>query len=180
VILGEDHAIQRRVRVATERERGYEWIVARVGAVVTDLLADAPECDVVGVGTPGSVSRRTGTLKNSNTICLNGRPLAGDLEAHLGMPVRLGPTAKLQLAVDAEHPDDNTESLSAGAELQYRKLGALRLGWQKAFQQDAEVGLTAGGGVQGTLDTFAYRLDYAWAAHGRLGSTHRFALDLNF
>ena len=98
----------------------------------------------------------------------------------LGMPVRLGPTAKLQLAVDAEHPDDNTESLSAGAELQYRKLGALRLGWQKAFQQDAEVGLTAGGGVQGTLDTFAYRLDYAWAAHGRLGSTHRFALDLNF
>jgi fructokinase len=89
VILGEDHAIQRRVRVATERERGYEWIVARVGAVVTDLLADAPECDVVGVGTPGSVSRRTGTLKNSNTICLNGRPLAADLEAHLGMPVRL-------------------------------------------------------------------------------------------
>jgi fructokinase len=89
VILGEDHAIQRRVRVATERERGYEWIVARVGAVVTDLLADAPECDVVGVGTPGSVSRRTGTLKNSNTICLNGRPLVADLEAHLGMPVRL-------------------------------------------------------------------------------------------
>jgi fructokinase len=89
VILGEDHAIQRRVRVATERERGYEWIVARIGAVVTDLLADAPECDVVGVGTPGSVSRRTGTLKNSNTICLNGRPLAADLEAHLGMPVRL-------------------------------------------------------------------------------------------
>jgi len=89
VILGEDHAIERRVRVPTERERGYEWIVARVGAVVTELLADAPECGVVGVGTPGSVSRRTGTLKNSNTLCLNGRPLAADLEAHLGMPVRL-------------------------------------------------------------------------------------------
>jgi len=89
VILGEDHAIERRVRVPTERERGYEWIVARVGAVVTELLADAPECDAVGIGTPGSVSRRTGTLKNSNTVCLNGRPLAADLEAHLGMPVRL-------------------------------------------------------------------------------------------
>jgi hypothetical protein len=97
-----------------------------------------------------------------------------------GMPVRFSPATVLQLAVDAEHPNDNTESLSAGAELAYKKLAALRMGWQKAFQQDAEVGFTAGGGVRGTLESFAYRLDYAWAAHGRLGSTHRFALVMNF
>jgi fructokinase len=41
------------------------------------------------VGTPGSLSRRTGLLRNSNTQCLNGRDLAGDLEARLGRPVVL-------------------------------------------------------------------------------------------
>jgi hypothetical protein len=98
----------------------------------------------------------------------------------LGLPVRLSQVAQLELVLDAEHPNDNTESMSAGAELEYRKVAALRVGWQKAFQQDTEVGLTAGGGVQGTLESFAYRLDYAWAAHGRLGSTHRFGLVMNF
>jgi fructokinase len=38
----------------------------------------------LGVGTPGAVSRRTGLLKNSNTTCLNGMPLARDLRARLG------------------------------------------------------------------------------------------------
>jgi fructokinase len=89
VILDADHTVVRRVRVPTERERGYEWIIGRVGAVVADLLDDAPGCGLVGIGTPGSPSRRTGLLKNSNTICLNGRPLAADLEAQIGIPVRL-------------------------------------------------------------------------------------------
>ena len=89
MILDEEHAIVRRVRVATERERGYDWILGRVAAVVEDLVRDVPGCDVVGIGTPGSLSRRTGTLKNSNTICLNGQPIAADLETRLGLPVRL-------------------------------------------------------------------------------------------
>ncbi|TMB09735.1 MAG: ROK family protein, partial [Deltaproteobacteria bacterium] len=32
---------------------------------------------------------RDGTLKNSNTTCLNGRPVHADLERRLGLPVRL-------------------------------------------------------------------------------------------
>ena len=43
----------------------------------------------LSIGTPGSLSRRTGTLKNSNTVCLNGQPLAADLEARLGLRVRM-------------------------------------------------------------------------------------------
>ena len=89
MILDEEHAIVRRVRVATERERGYDWILGRIAAVVDDLMRDVPDCDVVGIGTPGSLSRRTGTLKNSNTICLNGQPVVADLETRLGLPVCL-------------------------------------------------------------------------------------------
>jgi len=78
-----------RLRLATEREHGYEHIVGRVVEVVAALRPHAPDARVVGIGTPGSLSARDGTLKNSNTTCLNGRPLREDLEARLGLPVRL-------------------------------------------------------------------------------------------
>ncbi len=43
----------------------------------------------VGFGTPGAISKATGLLKNSNSTCLNGQPLAQDLEKRLGRPVRI-------------------------------------------------------------------------------------------
>ena len=43
----------------------------------------------VGIGTPGAISRATGLLKNSNSVCLNGQPLVQDLEALLERPVRI-------------------------------------------------------------------------------------------
>jgi hypothetical protein len=100
--------------------------------------------------------------------------------AGIGLPVRVGNAQWLHLALDARHPNDNTESVSAGAEYRFRDLLALRLGWQDAFEEDTETGLTAGGGLGGKLDVYAYRLDYAWADHGRLGSTHRFSVALQF
>src|SRR5438445_10612782 len=89
VVLGEDLEPVERRRVPTDRERGYEHIVERIASLVHDLRVAAPACDLVGVGTPGSLSARDGTLKNSNTLCLNGRPLHADLERRLGCRVRL-------------------------------------------------------------------------------------------
>lgn len=43
----------------------------------------------VGIGTPGAVSRATGRLKNSNSVCLNDQPLREDLESVLARPVRI-------------------------------------------------------------------------------------------
>src|SRR2546422_7467678 len=77
-----------RVRIATERERGYDHILGRVAEVVAALRPHAPEAGVVGIGTPGSLSARDGTLKNSNTTCLNGRPVHADREGRLGLAVR--------------------------------------------------------------------------------------------
>lgn len=42
----------------------------------------------IGIGTPGSISNKTGFLKNSNSTCLNGKPLRSDLEARLNRPLR--------------------------------------------------------------------------------------------
>lgn len=43
----------------------------------------------VGIGTPGALSRRTGLLKNSNSACLNGKPIIQDLESLLHRSIRL-------------------------------------------------------------------------------------------
>lgn len=43
----------------------------------------------IGVGAPGSVSPRTGVVRNANAAWLNGRRFAEDLEAALGRPVKL-------------------------------------------------------------------------------------------
>jgi hypothetical protein len=98
----------------------------------------------------------------------------------VGMPFRLNPQTSLQLAVDAFHPSDNTEGMSAGAELEYLRRFALRAGWQDAFQRDTEVGLTLGGGARGKLDVYGYQVDYGWADHRRLGGTHRVTIGLSF
>lgn len=80
-----------RLRVPTDAHRGYESIVARIGELVAQLEAASgtKRPAVLGCGTPGALEPATGWLKNSNTICLNGRPLGRDLSAALGIEVRL-------------------------------------------------------------------------------------------
>ncbi|UDF03084.1 ROK family protein [Asticcacaulis sp. AND118] len=43
----------------------------------------------IGIGSPGSVSPRSGLMRNANSTYLNGRTFREDLEATLGRPVRL-------------------------------------------------------------------------------------------
>src|SRR6185295_7080148 len=81
IVLGADGPPLLRERIATESFRGYEHILDRIVHLVARLRAAAPECTTIGMGTPGAFSRRDGTLKNSNTVCLNGRHLREDLEA---------------------------------------------------------------------------------------------------
>jgi len=80
-----------RLRVATESQRGYDHVVGRIRSAV-DQLQDATGLQrprVIGVGTPGTTEPATGLLKNSNTVCLNGRPLGADLSLALGVDARL-------------------------------------------------------------------------------------------
>lgn len=80
-----------RVRVATESDHGYDHVLGRIGLVVR-MLEEASgnrRPTVIGFGTPGTTEPSTGLLKNSNTVCLNGRPLARDLSATLGVDARL-------------------------------------------------------------------------------------------
>ncbi len=80
-----------RSRAATESEHGYDHIIGRVCALVADLEASTgrARASVIGVATPGTAEPTTGALRNSNTVSLNGRPLARDLSSALGAEVRI-------------------------------------------------------------------------------------------
>ena len=43
----------------------------------------------VGIGTPGSLSPATGLLQNSNSVCMNGKPVKADIEKLLKREVRM-------------------------------------------------------------------------------------------
>jgi len=78
-----------RHRIPTESARGYEHIIESVAFVIEACRRAAPECTTIGIGTPGAVSSRYGTMKNCNTTCLNGRRLPQDLTERLRLQVRV-------------------------------------------------------------------------------------------
>lgn len=74
---------------------------------------------------------------------------------------------KLTLAMDALHPNNNSESLNAGAEYQltYQGYGRffLRGGWHGLFMDESPYGLTLGFGVHITLlNNIIVKFDYAF------------------
>lgn len=79
-----------RKRIDTQQEHGYWHILERICGLHGELLANIHgQPHTFGIGTPGAISRRTGLLKNSNTVCLNGQPLKADLEKLLGRPIAI-------------------------------------------------------------------------------------------
>jgi fructokinase len=79
-----------RKRIATEQEKGYEHILHNIVALYKDLAAGIQGAQhTFGMGTPGALSPRTGLLKNSNTVCMIGKPVKADLEKRLGRKVEI-------------------------------------------------------------------------------------------
>jgi fructokinase len=81
-----EDAVRLRRRIPTPREEGYDAILAATASLVREIEREgrlAPGSAGVGVGMPGNVTR-AGLVKNSNTVCLNGRPFRSDLVALLG------------------------------------------------------------------------------------------------
>ncbi len=92
-IIKPDHpeiALYRR-RVPTEREKGYDHILQQILKLVQELeqLSGMQRPARIGFGTPGAIDPTTGTLKNSNTQCLNHRFLQNDLSNLLEVDVLL-------------------------------------------------------------------------------------------
>ncbi|MBN2355729.1 PorV/PorQ family protein [candidate division KSB1 bacterium] len=107
-------------------------------------------------------------------------PLPVLFRVGLYWPLRLNEQNHLNLTVNAFHPNDNTESISFGAEWTTLRILALRAGYQNLFLQDSETGLTLGVGLKLGFGAQQFQVDYGWADYGRLENTQRFSIGFNF
>lgn len=67
----------------------YAATVELIADLVHEAEAQLSAKASVGIGTPGSIYPATGLIRNSNSTCLNGRPLKRNLEGALAREVRL-------------------------------------------------------------------------------------------
>jgi fructokinase len=89
IVMDTNGQILLRERRPTPQAEGYRAILDTVAALVHELEHRADTRCRVGIGTPGAISSKTGRLKNSNTVCLNGMPVKQDLERLLAREIRV-------------------------------------------------------------------------------------------
>jgi fructokinase len=77
-----------QARVRAPNPRIYEDALAMVADLVCAAEREAGASGPIGVAMPGSISPRTGLIRNANSTWLNDRPFHQDLERVLGRPVR--------------------------------------------------------------------------------------------
>lgn len=97
-----------RRRVATP-QGDYPATLECIHRMVLEAWEKLGEEASLGFGTPGAISKATGLLKNSNSTCLNGKPLLEDLQIALGRPIRIANDA------DCFALSEATDRAAAGA-----------------------------------------------------------------
>lgn len=89
---------------------------------------------------------------------------------------------QLTLVADAIHPNDNSESISFGAEYSaFQKVVSFRGGYKALGARDSEEQFTFGGGVKYSIQSnLTIKFDYAFERFGRLNNVHKFAIGILF
>ncbi len=88
---------------------------------------------------------------------------------------------RLTTAIDAVHPNDNTEYINAGVEYAWNEIVFLRGGWKSLFERDTEQRFTAGIGVHYRIvGEFKLKVDYAYQDWGRLKNVHYLTFGVKF
>ena len=77
-----------RDRVPTGAENGYQHILGQIKKLV-DMMEQKMgyRTTKLGIGTPGTLDPKLGTMKGCNSECMNFQPMKSDLEKLLGMEV---------------------------------------------------------------------------------------------
>jgi len=86
-------------------------------------------------------------------------------------------TNKVTTSVQLNHPADNSENISMGAEYSYDASFFLRAGYKVNVDEQS---YSAGAGVRVDAKFAEVYLDYAFTPYQRLGDVHRFSLNLRF
>ena len=123
-----------RERRPTPSKAGYEAILDNIVDLVRSLEAEAGGEARVGIGTPGSLSAGTGLLKNSNTVCMNGKPILADFQRLLNREIRVANDANCFALSEA------VDGAGAGCDLVFGVIMGTGVGGGIVFRQSIHQG----------------------------------------
>ncbi|MGA7327585.1 MAG: ROK family protein [Rhodomicrobium sp.] len=88
--LSPEGAERGRIRIPSPQQ-DYEATLNAITSLVETCTLGLAAADIagIGIGIPGSISPRTGLVRNANSTWLNGRPLHSDLQARLQWPLKI-------------------------------------------------------------------------------------------
>ncbi len=89
IVMDDQGEIIHRLRKPTPQADGYAAVLENICLLVKQLEAKTGGTCSVGLATPGALSPDTGYLRNSNTVCLNEKPIHLDLQVLLKREIRL-------------------------------------------------------------------------------------------
>lgn len=134
ILLNGDSETLFRTRIPTVRD-DYAATLEAIAGLVEQAEAHAGVGTLpVGVGIPGSVSRKTGWVKNANSTWLNGKPLQADLSRRLGREVKVTNDANCLAVSEA------TDGAAAGYEYTFAAILGTGCGAGLARRGEAVVG----------------------------------------
>jgi fructokinase len=107
----DDAGVELGRRRSATPQGDYDGTIRAMVEHVTALESETGHRGSIGVCMPGAESLATGLIKNANSVCLIGRPLASDLTAALERPVRLANDANCFTLSEA------TDGAAAGADM---------------------------------------------------------------
>ena len=77
-----------RHRLATPQD-DYQATLQSIAGLIDQIEADIGEQGSIGICTPGALSPATGLLRNSNSVCMNGKPVLTELQERLQREIRI-------------------------------------------------------------------------------------------
>ena len=88
---------------------------------------------------------------------------------------------KLIFALDAQHPNNDYESINLGMEYIFNKRFAIRGGYKSMFLEDSEESFTLGAGVNhAILGNIMMHFDFAYADFGLLEDVQKYSIAIDF
>jgi predicted NBD/HSP70 family sugar kinase len=121
----------------------YPGTVALLAALVREAENHLGIRGTVGVGIPGTISARTGLVRNANSTWLNGQPLKHDLQSALGREVRIQNDANCLAVSEA------SDGAASGCELVFAAILGTGVGAGIAIKGVAHSGINGIAGEWG-------------------------------
>ncbi len=133
-----------RQRVDTPRD-DYQGCLEAVKHLVNEAETATSQSGTLGLGIPGSLSPKSGLVKNANSTWMNGKPLDKDLEYVIGRPVRIQNDANCLAVSEA------TDGAGAGAHIVHAVIIGTGCGSGIAIDARAHQGANGIGGEWGAI-----------------------------